>query len=597
MMSSPARKEPAASKKAFDAKRAGQKPAAKKDSTPSPLWRYLPEAITFLVAWVFLSWVYGDVMWRVEQESYVSANAMQMKPVTDLSMGWLLYAGRWLLTLFKYPLLGGTLMALVLTACCSMLAYVLSLPSKWRWTAFLLPYPLFAYIVWLGFSVFHRNEPSWAVIVLPMICCMVLCVLTIVKGLFSKHRMLPTTSAGKVICGVACLVVVLCAVCSFAFLPLKAAIWLFLCAAAIVFALAFGLNVLLDKPEATETPYRGRLIAPIVLLVLGVAVNVTALKVNDSVIATSAMQRMMEDQDWEGMTETALKLDRPTRSVAAYYALALENQNALLEGLFDLPFDFPKVKFHSDFNGDEYTLFTADCNLTAGLVNSAYHVAFEQVVICGPNVHWFKTMAKAALLNGEMTLARKYIGILRANPFEGSFCDRIEPMIADTSLIAQDPELSHVRQLAMRDKHPFEQMFRTPLFLGYNMGLAEGPDEVLRTSVAACLYSKDLKSFIPRAQVYMAKGWAMPECMQQALVIYSVKHGGADFLQQFKGAISPMVEQTVASFSRDVAPYVKDKEAMRRELKKDWLGTYIYYYYCENNNPDQVRKQESAGVN
>ena len=85
--------------------------------------------------------------------------------------------------------------------------------------------------------------------------------------------------------------------------------------------------------------------------------------------------------------------------------------------------------------------------------------------------------------------------------------------------------------------------------------------------------------------------------MQQALVIYSIKHGGADFLKQFQGAISPMVERTIAAFSRDVAPIAKDKEAMRRELKADWLGTYVYYYYCENNNPEQVRKQESAGVN
>ncbi|MBR6926015.1 MAG: hypothetical protein IKH52_02235, partial [Bacteroidaceae bacterium] len=80
--------------------------------------------VLFLVLWVLLSWVYGDVMWRTEQNSYVSVSAMQMKHLTDVSMGWFFYAARWLLTLFKYPWIGGLLMALLLLASSEMLAYV-----------------------------------------------------------------------------------------------------------------------------------------------------------------------------------------------------------------------------------------------------------------------------------------------------------------------------------------------------------------------------------------------------------------------------------------------------------------------------------------
>ncbi len=510
-----------------------------------------------------------------------------MKPLTDLTFGWLLYAGRWLLTLQKYPLIGGLLISLVLTGSSLLLADVLRLPARWRWTFSLLPFLYFGWLILRGFNLYYRSEPSWVVLI-PALICVIVSAAHAVRPRFVFSRLRLAFLA--ILLGVFFAL----SVSSFIFLPTRVALWLLL------FYVAFSYlsAALICKPKKHE-PVRSRhlLISSSVVVIVGVAFGATATYVNDSVIATARMQRQLEEQDWEGMCQTALAVSRPTRSVAAYYAVALEHQDALLENIFDLPFDFPKVSFDNDQPNDEYTLFTPDCNLAAGLLNSAYHEAFEQTVMSGQRLHWLKTMAKAALLNGEERLARKYIGILRANPFENAFCDRIEPMIGDSTLIAADDEFAHIRLLAPRDRHPFEQMFRKPVFLGYNMGLAEGPDAVLRTSAAACLYSKDLNAFLPRAQVFVAKGWPLPECMQQALVIYSLKNGGADFLKQFNGALSPMTEPTIAAFSRDVAPIAKDKEAMRRLLKKDWLGTYVYYYYCENNNPEQVRKRESDGVN
>lgn len=553
--------------------------------------------VLFLLLWVLLSWVYGDVMWRTEQNSYVSVSPMQMKHLTDVSLGWIFYAARWPLTLFKYPWIGGLLMAFLLLATTEMLAYVLRVPIKWKWLTSLLPFAYFGWLLMRGFNLYYRSEPSM-VVLLPTACCGLLCVASIVLFFLKKGIRFSITRRVRIVFGIGFLVLITCGLIALLALPIKAALWLIVFLAIYAYAAVFCLCKKSFLPaEVSSVSSSSILVGMSVMIVLGITLGLTAVKVNDSVIATARMQRLMEEQNWEEMAETALKLNRPTRSVAAYYAIALEQQDALLEGIFDLPFDFPKVSFDDDQPSDEYTLFAPDCNLTAGLPNSAYHEAFEQTVMSGLRLHWLKTMAKAAILNDEEKLARKYIAILRANPFEGDFCDRFEPMIDKPELIDQDNEMAHIRQLAPRDKHPFEQQFRKPVFLGYNMGLSEGPDAVLRTSAAACLYSKDLNAFIPRAQVFVAKKWPLPECMQQALVIYSIKHGGADFLKQFQGAISPMVEQTIAAFSRDVAPIAKDKEAMRRELKADWLGSYVYYYYCENNNPEQVRKQESAGVN
>ena len=56
----------------------------------------------------------------------------------------------------------------------------------------------------------------------------------------------------------------------------------------------------------------------------------------------------------------------------------------------------------------------------------------------------------------------------------------------------------------------------------------------------------------------------------------------------------------IRAFLLDAKPYVNDCVALRHELRDRWLGTYVYYYYTENNDPDQVvkpNKEEKSGVN
>ncbi|MBP3227733.1 MAG: hypothetical protein J6M53_02990 [Bacteroidaceae bacterium] len=540
--------------------------------------------------WLLASWLWGDVMWRVEQDSYVSANAMQMKFLTDGVFGSLFYAARWLLLPMRYPVVGGLLLAAVLAATGALLSQGLRLKGRWAWAAYVLPLLFFAWLPWRGFSLYFRSEPSM-VVLLPTLVLGVVAVFAAVRTFTDKRApIIPRTArlVGFAAVGIA---TVSAAVWAYTALHFVAALWL---TGLLIIYMVSALLLLQARRSEDAAPWY----APLAIPVLAVAAAVVTPHVGyvDSVLATAQMQRLLEEQDWEGMTDVAMRPKYPTRSVAAYYAIALEHEDALLEQVFSLPFDFPKVTFDHEMPADEYALFVPDCNLAAGLLNPAYHEAFEQTVIAGQRLHWLKTMCKAALLNGEDRLVRKYLAVIGANPFEGAFCERIAQYVGRPDRLDEDNEFAHIRRLTPRDPHRFEQNFRKPTFLGYNMGLTEGPDEVLRTSAAACLYSKDLAAFIPRADVFVAKGWPLPECMQQALVIYSIKHGGENFLKRYPG-ISPMVQQTIAAFSRDVAPIAKDKEAMRRELRDQWLGTYVYYYYCENNNPEQVRKQESAGVN
>ena len=205
--------------------------------------------------------------------------------------------------------------------------------------------------------------------------------------------------------------------------------------------------------------------------------------------------------------------------------------------------------------------------------------------------------AVCALLMGEKALCRKYLTLIDQMPLEGAFVEKYWAMLDNPALVKDDAELQHVLSLDPREER-FEQNYQQPLFLGYNIGLNSGTDATLITSAAACLYSKDLQSFLARAQILAQKGASFPSAMQQALAILNVKNHG--LLQQFP-QVGQFVPGEISSFYMDAKPYMgkKNRLKLRHELRERWLGTYVYYYYTENNDPDQVvkPKQNQSQVN
>ena len=64
-------------------------------------------------------------------------------------------------------------------------------------------------------------------------------------------------------------------------------------------------------------------------------------------------------------------------------------------------------------------------------------------------------------------------------------------------------------------------------------------------------------------------------------------------------SINKMVTGELQAFLRAAIPHKGNKDKMREELKKDWLGSYMYYYYCENNDSIATGKyqRQDGGVN
>lgn len=500
--------------------------------------------LMFLLLAVFCIFVYGDVFARAEQEMYVCSDTSILKFTLDKPWGWLFVAGRWAMLAFKSKWTGGILLAAILTATACQIDYILRLPKAWRSISFIVPVAELAWMASRGITLFYRSEPG-LIMVVPICIFAVLFCISVSLRIFRRMKKDAARQDGA------------------------------------------------EKPAAENIPLLPGYGALVSLAAIA-ALFGYAIYFQQNTRLVSRMQLSMWEQDWESMVEDALSARKPSRSVAANYAIALLRQDLLVEHVFDIPYNYPNDEAKTGKTYDEYGMFVPDCNFAAGCIQASYHECMEAHVMYGISLYRLKRMTLCSLLTGEYTLAKKYLALIGKMPFEQSFVDKYYAMADDPNLIDQDPELSDIKSYIPLENR-FEQFYQTPVFLGYNIGLSEGSNKTLITSIVACLYSKKLDALIPRLQVLHEQGIPLHPILQQAILCASTKF--PELTKTF--SINKMVTGELQAFLRAAIPHKGDKDKMREELKKDWLGSYMYYYYCENNDSIATGKyqRQDGGVN
>lgn len=497
------------------------------------LRKQLPYILGFTLLAFFCCYEFGPVLRHLAEENYICFESLPLHFVLRLTFGKIYCIGRFLMLPFQWQWIGGLYLALLLTAAAWLADRALKLGGKWRGVSFVLPAMVLGWAAYRGYNLFMRNEPS------------VLILLTYALLLLSTLAAVATT---------------------------------FLC----------------KKPATEEDVAPRQMYGAGIGAVAIIALCALTYQFRNNLLISCDMQNMMLNEDWEGMVERAHDAKNPDRSVAAYHVIAITQMGQVLEHAFDLDYDYPKVKLDSIGGMDEGVNYIAECNLHAGLVLPAYHYAMEQIVMSGPRLRYFKLMALTSMLNNEEALCRRYLHIIGLMPGQQGFVERIEQKLTHRDEINSDPTLARILSLyPMEDK--FEQNFRTPAFLGYSVGVLSGTDETLNISVAAALYSKDMENIILRSE-YLQQKRTLPLCVQQALVIASFKRPG--LLSRYPG-IDNFMLQEVQNFVTIAAPLMQDKSEegqrkMKETLKKDWSGSYMYYYYCGNLNQTVQRKTETA---
>lgn len=523
-----------------------------KSARPSRATLLLPiPLIFFLLVWAWAGWWYADVFRTAREYSFWSADETLMQFMNGRPWEMLWIVGRMLLTTYKWPILGGFIMAFMLSACTWALGYNLRLGGKIRCLQYIPAGIYMGIIAWQGFDVYYESETGM-VMGIPFVATLALLVVSLIIKSFSRK---PVPRFFR-------------------------------------------------RPQ-DETPLQNRLSLLFAILAVASAVVIT-LQFRPYVRITTTMQCQMMRQDWNAMQQTAKsKSDLSYRTIAAYYAISLVQTDRICENLFDIRMDYDEPYMHA-WGGNEsngLTYYVQDADYYAGLVQTAIHHGMENMTMCGPTLRTLKLLTKCALLRSEWKVASKYLHILEKVPFEGDFIDKYKPMLYNKEAVNTNREFAMIRLLEPA-RDAFENNFVQPVFLGYNAALVEGHSmNALKNSLAVNIYTKTMPQFLMRCQPLV--GSTPPANVSDALTLMSGKN--PDILKSFPNL--EFNQQKLSSFLAETQQYIQatgtltsseNRALHARELWDKWKGYYPYYYFFGNlkaTKKKDTTSSSNSGVN
>ena len=510
----------------------------------------------------------GDVFSVARERSFFACDETLMHWLWQQPFGSVFIFGRALLTLYRWPLLGGLVMALLLTAGTWLVGYCLRLrpDSRWRWLQYIPALAWMTWVAWIGLNLYYQDEPgcTLGVLILGVLVC---AIDAFIIWTFKGRRPTPNPSrqGGE--------------------------------------SSGLSENNGIKKPNTNHAPAsplpNGRGWGWVFILLLFAIPSLITHFRHPYIRPLTRMEVQMWAEDWDGMAATARANAKLSyRPLAAYYAIALVQNGHLGDALFDIRLDYDSVYVHNiNGAGDICTnYYLIDCDYHAGLFRPATHRAVELLTVCGPSLYTLKHLTRLALLDSDWEVARKYLFILNKTPFEGEFVRRYEAMLEKPDAVAADPTFAKVR-LTEPVQDAFESLFQEPAFLGYTCVLTAGrSQEALMQSLMACLYSKRMPDFLMRCQPLI--GTTPPRSIAEGLVTQSFKN--PEVIQAFPQL--KMNQQVYQGFLRSVQSYMKDRPRGGIELFDQYKGYYPYYYFFGNlkatrKSDDKEKEHSKAGVN
>lgn len=499
--------------------------------------------ILFLSLWAWSALYYAPVLRMAREYSFWAPDSLLMSYEQGRPWGPLWVFGLMLLQLFRWPVLGGAFLSLLLTLGTHLTAYCLRLRGWWRSLQF-APVAIFlCTVAYAGYNLYFEAETGMFMGV-PALYLLVISVLALIIRSFSRNHHIPTLFS------------------------------------------ADGLN-----PKQTLTA-SVLAFSPALL-----AVGITHWT-RPFVRVTAQMQCQMMEQDWRAMQQTARDNGELSyRPIMAYYAIATVMRGEQGTRMFDLRMDYDDPHIQGFDKGENIgtNYYLMDCDLAAGLVQTAIHHGMEQMTMNGPNLRTLKVLTKCALLTGEWEVAHKYLHILEQTPFEGDFVRKYRAMLDNEEAVNADPEFKMIR-LTEPVRDMMENQFIQPVFLGYNAALMEGRSiNALWNSLSVLAYSKAMPQFIARCQPL--QGSPLPETYAQALALMSAKQ--PELLQAFPDI--QMQHTRMGAFLTHVSPLMGDRAGNAPNLYKQYKGYYPYYYFFGNlkatKKPDEGQSSSKSGVN
>lgn len=566
--------------------------------------------VTFFVfAFLFLGVYNGEVLYKLHTYSFFLRNDIFAAETINQAGGLLVYVSQYLMQLFRFPLLGALFLSLILSFVEVLVTKCFNVPESLRFLAFVPSCLIMVSQMSIGYALYDNFDSSFLVSS-AVGTLMALAVYWLYRRFaevkFSEYA-----------------AVVLCALLFFGF-----GFYAFVAMLLVVtdlfrsakdgrfVAIGLGVSLFFLLPYVTGTyvynekyvmamtsplpdiyfaPVFYPMIAALVLLMLFGAVDLSkynglqtksmyvdlfALAVlafgtyyfsfrDECFRAEVTMQHQLEDFRWDDMLEEANEVERPTRGVLAYRAIALVNKSRLVSDLFN--YNYNPKEIESPYDMLNNTVYYPDVYFFASYPNASLLWSMEFWVTTGRNYKHLKLMALCAMVQEESELALRYLNLLKQTCYN-DWAEEMEPCVKDKQLFfSKYPAFKKVVDHLPMDRVQISQF---PLPQMYDKFSNLDATNIERRLLAR-LYEKKLNAFVSEMQIGVKLyGSNIPPYMQEALCIVAM-NGNPTLLKNF--TVYRPIALRVNEFFSAIKRY-RSKEEAASGLKKQYGDMYCYYY-------------------
>lgn len=288
------------------------------------------------------------------------------------------------------------------------------------------------------------------------------------------------------------------------------------------------------------------------------------------------MQRCIEQCDWQGVIDEGTLQDcEPTRAIVMMHNLALGRLGRQCDEMYR----FPKGSKRSNTELPVYMYTTAGRLIYYhyGVLNECHRMCMEQGVNYGWSNELLKSLARCAMMGGELQVTQKYLALLRQTLFYGSWADHLEQLMGDPVMAAADPETGPITHML----HHYDMMGadegRVEKYLMTMLSKTDSDDPYfMEQAVLGAMWTREPADFWPRLMRYaeLRGQQPIPRIFMEAACLFS--HMDPNYSVQLP---DPSIEQNYTAFMQQMQQHKGKPWPVIRKLLAPYFGQTYYFEY------------------
>ena len=298
--------------------------------------------------------------------------------------------------------------------------------------------------------------------------------------------------------------------------------------------------------------------------------NELLFKIDDSV----------QHEKWDQVLKISSQYPGNNRIVLYYTNLALYKSGQMGDHLFSYN-QLDVSSLWLEWPGNKFSLFFgSEIFYHLGYINEAYRWAFDAMVTSGESPRLMKQLAKISFINGNNSIAEKYLNIIGKTLFYRKWARHYKNYLYDSGLLLHDREIVEKQHLSIQTNFIVDTNY--PEYVSGKL-LENHPDNRMAFEyyMASLLLDKKITTFA--ANIYRIKDYGykeIPVNYEEALLVYMYISKNNIVPEGY--IIRNATIKRFTDYSNAFSQYAANPDLAAKNLYQSYGNTYWFYLHFIN---------------